>query len=73
MAWIAIVPPSTRHPRERYHVSYQDGAHQGSAGIYPTLRREEVERRAIQRAGRQPLPTPRSRTRPRPEPCSGST
>jgi hypothetical protein len=35
MAWIAIVPPSARHPHERY----QDGPHQRSAGIYPTLRR----------------------------------
>ena len=25
MAWIAIVPPSARHPHERYRVRYQDG------------------------------------------------
>ena len=55
MAWIAIVPPSPRHPHERYQVRYQDGKRQRSAGIYPTLRRAEAERRAIERAGRQPL------------------
>jgi hypothetical protein len=37
MAWIAIVPPSTRHPHERYQVRYQDGRRQRSAGIFPTL------------------------------------
>ena len=36
MAWIAIVPPSPRHPHERYQVRYQDGRHQRSAGIFPT-------------------------------------
>jgi integrase len=56
MAWIAIVPPSPRHPHERYQVRYQDGTHQRSAGIFPTLRRAEAERRAIERTGRQPLP-----------------
>jgi hypothetical protein len=58
MAWIAIVPPSPRHPRERYQVRYQDGTHQRSAGIYPTLRRAEAERRTIERNGRDPLPVP---------------
>jgi integrase len=58
MAWIAIVPPSPRHPRERYQLRYQDGTHQRSAGIFPTLRRAEAERRALERAGRQPLPAP---------------
>jgi integrase len=56
MAWIAIVPPSARHPHERYQVRYQDGPHQRSAGIFPSLRRAEAERRALERAGRQPLP-----------------
>jgi hypothetical protein len=58
MAWIAIVPPSPRHPHERYQVRYQDGRHERSAGICPTLRRAEVERRAIERTGRDPLPVP---------------
>jgi integrase len=58
MAWIAIVPPSPRHPYERYQVRYQDGRHQRSAGIFPTLRRAEAERRALERAGREPLPRP---------------
>jgi hypothetical protein len=34
MAWIAIVPPSARHPHERYQVRYQDGTRQRSAGIF---------------------------------------
>src|SRR5678816_3206370 len=49
MAWIAVVPPSPRHPYERYQVRYQDGTRQRSAGIYPTKRRAEAERRAIER------------------------
>src|SRR5215211_3519976 len=56
MAWIAIVPPSARHPHERYQVRYQDGKRQRSAGIFPTPRRAEAERRALERAGREPLP-----------------
>ena len=58
MAWIAIVPPSPRHPHERYQVRYQDGKRQRSAGIFPTMRRAEAERRAIERTGREPLPHP---------------
>jgi integrase len=58
MAWIAIVPPSPRHPHERYQVRYQDGRHQRSAGIFPTLRRADAERRALEPAGHQPLPHP---------------
>jgi integrase len=58
MAWIAIVPPSARHPHERYQVRYQDGTHQRSAGIFPTMRRAEAERRAIERTGREQLPRP---------------
>ena len=42
MAWIAVVPPSPRHPYERY----QDGKRQRSAGIYPAFGcRLEVEER----------------------------
>jgi integrase len=55
MAWIAIVPPSPRSPNERYQVRYQDGTHQRSAGIFPTLRRAEAERRALERTGREQL------------------
>ena len=73
MAWIAIVPPSARHPHERYQVRYQDGIRQRSAGIYPTLRRAEAERRALERAGQQPLPVRPTPTRPKPAPCSAST
>jgi integrase len=58
MAWIAIVPPSARHPHERYQVRYQDGTRQRSAGIFPTMRRAEAERRAIERKGREQLPHP---------------
>jgi integrase len=58
MAWIAIVPPSARHPYERYQVRYQDGTRQRSAGIFPILRRAEAERRAIERKGREQLPAP---------------
>jgi integrase len=55
MAWIAIVPPSPRHPHERYQVRYQDGRRQRSAGIFPTIRRAEAEQRALERAGREQL------------------
>ena len=72
MAWIAIVPPSPRHPHERYQVRYQDGPHQRSAGIFPTLRRAEAERRVIERAGPSHSTRPSS-TGPRPGPWSAST
>jgi hypothetical protein len=55
MAWIAVVPPSPRHPYERYQVRYQE--RQRSAGIFPTKRRAEAERRAIER-GRPELVAP---------------
>jgi hypothetical protein len=45
MAWIAVVPPSPRHPYERYQARYQDGKRQRSAGIFPTKRRAEAEQR----------------------------
>jgi hypothetical protein len=50
MAWIAVVPPSPRHPHERYQVRYQDGKRQRSAGIFPTKRRALAEQRAIEHA-----------------------
>jgi integrase len=49
MAWIAVVPPSPRHPYERYQVCYREGTRQRSAGVFPTKRRAEAERRAIDR------------------------
>ena len=49
MAWIAVVPPSPRHPHERYQVCYREGTRQRSAGVFPTKRRAEAERRAIDR------------------------
>jgi integrase len=49
MAWIAVVPPSPRHPYERYQVCYREGTRQRSAGVFPTKRRAEAERRAIER------------------------
>jgi hypothetical protein len=33
MAWIAVVPPSPRHPHERYQVCYREGTRQRSAGV----------------------------------------
>jgi integrase len=49
MARIAVVPPSLRHPYERYQVCYREGARQRSAGVFPAKRRAEAERRAIER------------------------
>ena len=49
MAWIAVVPSSPRHPHERYQVCYREGTRQRSAGVFPTKRRAEAERRAIER------------------------
>ena len=43
MAWIVVVPPSPRHPHERYQVCYQEGKRQRSAGIFPTKRRALAE------------------------------
>ncbi len=57
MAWIAVVPPSPRHPHERYQVRYQDGKRQRSAGIFLTKRRAQAEQRAIER-GREQAPAP---------------
>jgi hypothetical protein len=63
MAWFTVVPPSPRHPYERYQVRYQDGKRQRSAGIFPTRRRAEAERRAIER-GRPELVAPAQVCRP---------
>ena len=54
MAWIVVVPPSPRHPHERYQVCYQQGKRHRSAGIFPTRRRALAEQRAIER-GRDEL------------------
>jgi hypothetical protein len=54
MAWIVVVPPSPRHPHERYQVCYQQGKRHRSAGIFPTRRRALAEKRAIER-GRDEL------------------
>jgi hypothetical protein len=55
MAWIVVVPPSPRHPHERYQVCYQEGKRQRSAGIFLTKRRAEAEQRAIERGRRDDL------------------
>jgi hypothetical protein len=44
MAWIVVVPPSPRHPHERYQVCYQEGKRHRSAGIFPTRRRALAEK-----------------------------
>ena len=57
MAWIVPIPPSPRHPHERYQVCHRDGERQRSAGIFPTMRRALAEKRAIERGDRdQPQP-----------------
>jgi len=58
MAWIVSVPPSPRHPYERYQVRYQDGKRQRSAGIFRTKPRALAEQRAIERGRPQELPAP---------------
>jgi integrase len=58
MAWIVPIPPSPRHPYERYQVCYRDGQRQRSAGIFPTKRRALAEKRAIDRGNRDQLPPP---------------
>ena len=54
MPWIVVVPPSPRHPHERYQVFYQEGKRHRSAGIFQTRRRALAEKRAIER-GRDEL------------------
>jgi hypothetical protein len=58
MAWIVAIPPSPRHPRERYQVCYQDGRRHRSAGIFPTKQRALAEKRAVERGSRDELPWP---------------
>src|SRR6266508_2251596 len=58
MAWIVPIPPSARHPQERYQVCFQDGKRHRSAGIFPTKRLALAEKRAIERGDRQPFPEP---------------
>jgi hypothetical protein len=55
MAWIVVVPPSPRHPHERYQVCYQEGKRQRSAGIFLTKRRAEAEQRPLERGRRDDL------------------
>jgi integrase len=68
MAWIVAIPPSPRHPHERYQVRFQDGKRQRSAGIYSTKPRALAEKRAIERGGRDELPRPAE-----PDPEKGRT
>jgi hypothetical protein len=68
MAWIVPIPPSPRHPYERYQVCYLDGRRQRSAGIFPTMRRALASKRAIERGDRQQLPN-----LPDPDPGKAST
>ena len=58
MAWIAIVPPSPRHPHERYQVCYQEGKRHRSAGIFLTERRALAEKRALERRQCEQAPAP---------------
>jgi integrase len=56
MAWIVTVPPSPRHPHERYQVCFQDGKRHRSAGIFRTKQRALAEKRALERGQRQAPP-----------------
>ena len=49
MAWIVQLPPSPRHPKPRWQVRYQDGAHERSAGIYQTPKAAEAIRKRLDR------------------------
>jgi hypothetical protein len=55
-AWVVPIPPSPRHPSERYQVRYQEGKRQRSVGIFSTKRRALAEKRAIERGDRQQPP-----------------
>jgi hypothetical protein len=61
MAWIAVVPPSPRHPHERYQVRYQDGSsartdlETSSSG--PAVTRPPRHGRGRGRAGARPART----------------
>ena len=52
MAWIVPIPPSARHPHERYQVCFLDGKRHRSAGIFATKRRALTEKRALDRGPR---------------------
>jgi integrase len=49
MAWIVPIPPSSRHPKPRWQVRYQEGHRERSAGIYTTPKAAEVIRKRIER------------------------
>jgi integrase len=50
MAWLRHVPPSARHPRDRWQVRYRDDADQErSAGIYPTQAAANAVKRRLDR------------------------
>jgi hypothetical protein len=50
MAWLRHVPPSARHPRDRWQVRYPDDADQErSAGIYPTQAAANAVKRRLDR------------------------
>src|SRR6266536_5875607 len=50
MAWLRHLPPSARHPRDRWQVRYRDDASQErSAGIYPTQAAANAVKRRLDR------------------------
>ena len=50
MAWLRHVPPSARHPRDRWQVRYRDDTDQErSAGIYPTQAAANAVKRRLDR------------------------
>ncbi len=50
MAWLRQVPPSARHPRDRWQVRYRDDTDQErSAGIYPTQAAANAVKRRLDR------------------------
>jgi hypothetical protein len=58
MAWIVPIPPSPRHPHERYQVCYLGGKRQRSAGIFPTKCAHWPRPRPSGRAGPHTLAAP---------------
>jgi hypothetical protein len=50
MAWLRHVPPSARHPRDRWQIRYRDETDQErSAGIYPTQAAADAVKRRLDR------------------------
>jgi hypothetical protein len=49
MAWIVQVAPSSRHPKSRWQVRYQDGSRERSAGIHHSPKAAEAARKRIER------------------------